>query len=164
MRTKWLSFRIHRTNWNQCTAWVWILKGGSQQSSTVLHLSPPFLTIRSRFVIRPKGDVFLCFTTLLIESKCKKNSVCHQCCLQFYACAVYTTQTLISAILVVSMYNKTQNNFLPNIFKTDQQLLNHASVMAKHFFSDDTSAATSGSARNFLVPQSDEMIYVSIFI
>ena len=30
MRTKWLSFRIHRTNWKQCTAWVWILKGGSQ--------------------------------------------------------------------------------------------------------------------------------------
>ena len=54
--------------------------------------------------------------------------------LQFYAFTVYTTQTLISAILVVSMYNKTQNNFLPNIFKTDQQLLNHASVMAKHIF------------------------------
>ena len=32
------------------------------------------------------------------------------------------------------MYNKTQNNFLPNIFKTDQQLLNHASVMAKCIF------------------------------
>ena len=45
----------------------------------VLHLSPPFLTIkyfnRPKFVIRPKGDVFLSFTTLLIESKCKKNSV-----------------------------------------------------------------------------------------
>ena len=33
-----------------------------------------------------------------------------------------------------------------------------------NLYSDDTSAATSGSARNFLVPQSDEMIYVSIFI
>ncbi len=54
--------------------------------------------------------------------------------LQFYAFTVYTIQSLISAILVVAMYNKTQNNFLPNIFKTDQQLLNHASVMAKCIF------------------------------
>ena len=33
-----------------------------------------------------------------------------------------------------------------------------------NLYSDDTSAATSGSARDFLVPQNDEMIYILIFI
>ena len=77
--TKWLSNRIHRTNWNQCTAGYGSLK--VDPNSQVRFCTSPHRSLQLSspmdlsFVIRPKGDVFLSFTTLLIESKCKKNSV-----------------------------------------------------------------------------------------
>ena len=77
--TKWLSNRIHRTNWNQCTAGYGSLK--VDLNSQVRFCTSPHRSLQlsssidKSFVIRPKGDVFLSFTTLLIESKCKKNSV-----------------------------------------------------------------------------------------
>ena len=52
--------------------------------SQVWFCTSPYRSLQSSssidqsFVIWPKGDMFLSFTTLLIESTCKKNSVQHQ--------------------------------------------------------------------------------------
>ena len=93
--TKWLSNRIHRTNWNQCTAGYGSLK--VDPNSQVRFCTSPHRSLQLSspmdlsFVIRPKGDVFLSFTTLYV----KRTVFRHQCCLQFYTFTVYTTQSLI---------------------------------------------------------------------
>ena len=78
--TKWLSKRIHRTNWNKCAAGFGSLK--VDLNSQVRLCTAPHRSLQlSSSIDQSMGNVFLSFTTLLIESKCKKDSVHHQCCL-----------------------------------------------------------------------------------